>query len=79
MKENVAFTEGDFAENLPWIRQQIKREFFINAFGAEESRRYAVQIDPMILQAMDSMPKAKELLETAKKMIVQRSPRPGRP
>ena len=79
MKENVAFTEGDFAENLPWIRQQIKREFFINAFGAEESRRYAIQIDPMILQAMDSMPKAKELLETAKKMIVQRSPRPGRP
>lgn len=79
LKENVTFTEGEYAENLPWVKQQLKREFFTTVFGSEDARRYVIETDPMIAKAIDSMPKAKELLETAKKMIVQRATRSERP
>ncbi len=79
LKENATFTEGEFAENLPWIRQQLKREFFITAFGSEEARRYMVATDPVIAKAIEALPKAKGLLENVKKMIVQRSARSERP
>ena len=79
LKENATFTEAEYAENLPWIKQQLKKEFFINAFGSEEARRYAIETDPMVTKAAEAMPKAKELLQNAKKMIVQRSDRSRRP
>jgi carboxyl-terminal processing protease len=72
LKENVKFDEAEFTENLDWVRQQIRREVFISVFNIEDSRRMAVETDPMVLKAIESLPKAKELLETAKKMIVQR-------
>ncbi len=37
--------------------------------------RYVVETDPVIAKAIESLPKAKALLENAKKMIVQRSSR----
>jgi carboxyl-terminal processing protease len=78
LKEGVEFTEGEFAEHLPWIKQELKREFLVTAFGQEDSRRYVVQTDPMVARAIEVMPKAKELLDNAKKMIVQRSTKPTR-
>jgi hypothetical protein len=38
-----------------------------------------VETDPVVLHAIDSLPKAKELLENAKKMIVQRMTHRSRP
>jgi hypothetical protein len=32
-----------------------------------------IENDPTVLKAIDAMPKAKQLLESAKKMIVQRT------
>ncbi|MCC7234135.1 MAG: S41 family peptidase [Bryobacterales bacterium] len=78
LKQNIPFTESEFNENLDWIKQQIRREVFINVFNMEDSRRMNISTDPMVLKAIDSLPKAKALLETAKKMIVQRTaPRRG--
>lgn len=78
VKENIKFDEAEFTENQEWITQQIRREVFISVFNIEDSRRMAVETDPMVLKAIESLPKAKELLETAKKMIVQRIARPER-
>ncbi len=75
----IKFTEAEFAEVQDWLKLQVKREFYITAFGVEQSRRLAVESDPMVLRAIESMPKAKELLDNAKKMIVQRMSRAGRP
>jgi len=69
--ENVSFTEADFATNLAWIKQQLKREFFVMAFGAEEARRLAVENDPMVAKAMEALPRAKELLELSRKSLAQ--------
>ncbi len=72
LKEGVPFTEAEFAENHEWLKQQLRREMYITAFGVEESRKLGVETDPVVLKAVDSLDKAKSLQENARKMIVQR-------
>jgi len=45
---------------------------YIAAFGPDESRRIAVENDPTVQKAMESMPKAKALLMSKNRVIVQR-------
>ncbi|HYI97831.1 MAG TPA: S41 family peptidase, partial [Bryobacteraceae bacterium] len=72
LKENVPFTEAEYAENQQWLKEQLRREMYITAFGVEESRKLGIETDPIVLKAVDSLEKAKTLQENAKKMIVQR-------
>jgi carboxyl-terminal processing protease len=72
LKEGAQFTEAEFAENNEWLKQQLKREMYITAFSVEESRRIAVEADPLVLKAIDTLPKARSLQENARKQIVQR-------
>jgi len=71
-KEGVAFTDAEFATDRDWIRKELRREMFITAFSGDEARKVAIESDPMVLRAIESLPKAKELLENARKLIVQR-------
>ncbi len=72
LKEKVEFTEADWTDNLDWLKQTLRQEVYITAFGKEASDRVAVENDPTVLKGMDALPKAKQLLESAKKMLVQR-------
>jgi len=72
LKEGVPFTEAEFAENHEWLKQQLRREMYITAFGVEDSRKLGVETDPVVLKALDSLDTAKSLQENARKMIVQR-------
>jgi carboxyl-terminal processing protease len=72
-KENVPFTEGEWTENLDWTKLRLKNEMYLTAFGAEDARKLAVESDPIVIKAIDSMQKAKDLLESAKKLIVLRT------
>jgi len=71
-QQKFEFSAADFAENKEWISQTLRKEMYIAAFGADESRRIAVQADPMVAKAVDSMPKASALLRSANRVIVQR-------
>jgi carboxyl-terminal processing protease len=73
LKENVEFTEGEFTENHDWVKQQLKREMYITAFSLEDSQRVAAEQDPAVLKAIDALPRARTLLDNAKKLIVERS------
>lgn len=79
LDSGVQFTEAEYAEVHDWIKQQVKREFYITGLGFEESRRFSIETDPLVKKALEALPKAKELLDNAKKMIVQRSNRSPRP
>jgi carboxyl-terminal processing protease len=68
----VTFTEADFNANREWITKELKRELYITAFSVDESERVRIEQDPMVLKAIDSLPKAKQLVDTAKNMLVQR-------
>jgi len=72
LKENVPFTEAEWAENNEWLKQQLTREMYVTAFGSDESRRYSVDVDPLVQKAIESIPKARALQETAKKVVAQR-------
>lgn len=72
LKENIPFTEADFTANRDWVKQMLKREFYITAFSSEEARRLAVETDPVVQHAVEALPKAKALLENIRKMTAQR-------
>ncbi len=72
LKKELSFTEAEFAENNTWIKQRLKYEFYTTAFGVDEARKASVQDDPVVLQGIDAMPKAKALLDKAKSVVVQR-------
>ena len=72
MKEKFQFAEADFAQNADWIKRFLRKEMYITAFSADEANRIKVETDPMVERAVDALPKAKALLESAKRVIVQR-------
>jgi carboxyl-terminal processing protease len=72
LKDKVDFTEAEFTKDHDWIRQQLKREMYITAFSFADSQRVAVNEDPEVATAIEAMPKARALLETAKKLVVER-------
>jgi len=76
LKQNVPFTEAEWAENHTWIDQQLKREMYATGFSFEESQKVAIEMDPMVGKAMEAASEAKALLEKSKKLIVQRIARP---
>ena len=76
LKEGLQFTEAEFAENNEWVKQQLRREMYLTAFGVEEARKLAVETDPVVTKALEGLPKAKALLENAQKLVVQRLARP---
>jgi carboxyl-terminal processing protease len=78
LKNGVQFTEGEFAENNDWMKSELKKEAFITSFSRDESLKFAAEADPMVQKAIEALPKAKNLLETSKKQIVQRDVRAPR-
>jgi carboxyl-terminal processing protease len=72
LKNKYDFTEADFALNHAWVKQELKREMYITAFSYEDSQRIAIEQDPAVQKAIDSMPNAKKLLDNAKKLLVER-------
>ena len=72
LKQNATFTEAEWAENHAWIKQQVKKEFYITGFSFEDSQKVAIEEDPMVLKAVDALPQARALLDKSKKLIVQR-------
>jgi carboxyl-terminal processing protease len=73
LKQDVQFTEGEYAENQQWLKDQLRREMYITAFGVEDARKLGIETDPIVLKAVDSLDKAKSLQENARKLIVQRT------
>jgi carboxyl-terminal processing protease len=71
LDNNVNFTEAEFTENHQWVKEQLKREMYITAFNVDASDRVQIEQDPEVAKAVEAMPKAKMLLENAKKVMVK--------
>ncbi len=69
---NVKFTEAEFTRDHDWIKRNLGTQMILTALGATEGDKYRVQTDPIVLKGLDAMPKAQALLDTSKKIIVQR-------
>jgi carboxyl-terminal processing protease len=72
LKNKYTFTEGAFTQDRDWIKRQLAGEMYITAFNKDESDRVLAQTDPEVERAVESMPRARALLETAKKVVAHR-------
>ena len=71
-KTDVAVTDADFTANRQWVKEQLKAQMYLAAFSNEAADCVRIEQDPEVLKAAESMPKAKALLDSAKKQLVQR-------
>ena len=67
----LEYAEKDLTENMDWVRADIKSELFVGAFGQQQGMIVQAEADPTVLKALELMPKAKELQETARKTIAE--------
>jgi carboxyl-terminal processing protease len=72
LKNGTNFTESEFMQDRDWIVRYLAREMYITAFNIDESDRIFAQTDPEVAKAVDAMPKANALLESTKKILVER-------
>lgn len=74
-KQGFELTEADLADNDGFISQQLRKEVFVNVFDVERSKKMTIETDPAVWKAIESLPKAKELLDKARQLLVQRRAR----
>ena len=72
MNHKVVFTEADFTQHMDWIKHSLQHEMTFTANSSEDSRVFDVKTDPAVAKAEEALPKAQTLLNSAKKIIVQR-------
>ena len=77
-KLNAVYTEDDFKANFTWVKNTLQAEFYKTAFDIDEAGRYEIETDPEVQKAIEALPKARELGDKAKKMIVQRMAEPNK-
>ena len=72
-KEKIPYTEDDIAQNLGWIKREIRKEAFISVFGLTEGFKVELEEDVQLQRAVESLPQARALYENARKIIAQRA------
>jgi carboxyl-terminal processing protease len=71
--EKIAYTEADLLENNAWVRSSIKSEIFVDVFGQEEGLKVRAETDPQVTKALEFLPQAKQLAESARKIVAERT------
>jgi carboxyl-terminal processing protease len=71
-KNMMPFPEADFVKDRDWIKRYLAKEMYTTAFNVDESDAMFAHTDPEVAKAVEDMPRAAALLETAKKIVVQR-------
>jgi carboxyl-terminal processing protease len=71
-EQHIPFTEQQIQQNLPWLKWEIKREVFTTVFGLNEGYKVALENDPQLDKAIESIPQAKALYASARRIVAQR-------
>jgi carboxyl-terminal processing protease len=69
---NIPYLEGEFQQNIDWVKRQLRLEMITTGVSKERSDEVAMSTDPEVLKAADSLSKARALLEKSKKMVAER-------
>ncbi len=72
LAHKIEFSEADFTQHMDWIKHSLNHEMVFTAQSSEDSRVFDVKTDPAVAKAEEALPKAQALLNSAKKIIVQR-------
>jgi carboxyl-terminal processing protease len=72
-EQHVPFEDADFQSNRQWVVDQIRWEMYSRALGKKAADRSALEIDPEVSQAIDSMPKAQALFQQVQRVLARRA------
>ncbi len=72
MGDKFDFTEADYTKDYDWTKRLLEAEIYKTAFSVDESRKYEIKTDPEVTAAVDALPKAEALLNSARKIVVER-------
>jgi carboxyl-terminal processing protease len=72
LAQDIPFTEAEFTEVRDWIRDQLHYQMYVVSVGREAAEKQEVQLDSTIAKAVEALPKARNLLETSKRVVAQR-------
>ena len=68
----TVFTDAEFNKDREWIKRYLGKEMYTSAFNVDESDAMFARTDPEVEKAVELMPKAASLADSAKKIVVQR-------
>jgi carboxyl-terminal processing protease len=71
-QQHIPFTQDQIQQNTPWLKWEIKREVFTTVFGLDAGYKVQLDNDPQLEKAIESLPQAKALYATARKIVAQR-------
>jgi len=71
-QEHIDFSDQQVQDNVVWLKWEIKREVFTTVFGLNEGYRVALDNDPQLDKAITSLPQAKALYASARKIVAER-------
>jgi len=76
-EQHIPFTEEQIQQNSAWLKWEIKREVFTTVFGLNDGYRVALENDPQLDKAVESIPQAKALYASARRIVAQREAAEG--
>ena len=71
-EQHVPYTDQQIQDNLSWLKWEIKREVFTTVFGLNDGYRVALENDPQLDKAIESIPQARALYANARKIVAER-------
>ncbi len=71
--EGVQYTDKDIADNIDWLKVNIKDYVVASQYGAVAGLRVLADWDPMIQKALTFLPEAQSLEDTAHKVLTQKA------
>lgn len=71
--EGIQFTDKDVADNLEWLKVNIRDYVLAGQFGSVAGLRVLADWDPMIQKALTYLPEAQALEDNAHKVLTQKA------
>jgi carboxyl-terminal processing protease len=72
-QHGTKFSDADFDKHLPWIKRNLMHEMHTTAFNVDEADAIFERTDPEVEKAVELLPKAAALSESAKRVVAQRA------
>ena len=69
----LQLSDQDVQDNLGFIKQHIHLQLIGVIYGENEAQRISIENDPLVLKAIDNLPRAAQLLANAKRYIASKS------
>ncbi len=72
LSKKIPFTEAEFTQDMDFVKNKLTYEMYWSALSSDDAHTFERRTDPEVKQAVALLPEAQTLLNSAKKLIVQR-------